>query len=207
MRPLRLLSCATIAGVVLGCSPKVKVPPLVDLKGLDTIGFIEFSTNAEGNLGPFVSQEFIHSIQSAQPGVRILELGDEVRVLNAVGFDEMGPEAVAAVGREYNVGAVFVGHLEVSKVEPKVNISTLLSSMRVSAEVEATLRAKLLETADGATVWTQSARDKKTVANITMLPGGVADFNARDPEEAYGDLVQSLIRHATVDFRARYERR
>ena len=69
------------------------------------------------------------------------------------------------------------------------------------------MTAKLLETEYGATVWTDSAHDTKAVARITMFPGGRAFFDARDPEEAYGDLVESLIGKITADFRVTYGRR
>ena len=72
---------ATVAtmSILFGCShtEKVRVPPRVELKTYRTIGVIEFSTNAEDTLKPYVTQNFIQNIQSAQPGTRILELGDE----------------------------------------------------------------------------------------------------------------------------------
>ncbi len=39
-----------------------------------------------------------------------------------------------------------------------------------------------------------------------MFPGGRVFFDARDPEEAYGELVESLIGKITADFRVTYGR-
>ncbi len=69
------------------------------------------------------------------------------------------------------------------------------------------MTTKLLETKHGATVWTDWAHDTKAVAHVTIFPGGRAFFNARDPEECYGDLVKSSIRKITADFGITYKER
>jgi hypothetical protein len=84
-----LLGCShtenTLA-ILLGCShtEKVRLPPKVTLKPYNHIGVIEFSTNAEDNLKPYVTQNFIHNLQSAQPGTRIIELGSEAQLLRTM---------------------------------------------------------------------------------------------------------------------------
>ena len=82
--------------LLLGCShtEKVRVPPRMELKPYNYIGVVEFSTNAEDNLGPFVTQKFIEQVQSAQPGTRILEIGSEDQILRAVGRKELDLETV-----------------------------------------------------------------------------------------------------------------
>lgn len=197
-----------IAFLILpGCAPKVMVPPRINLKAYDNVGMIEFSSNTEGRLLQFVTLKFLQSIQSAQPGVRILELGDEERVLKLVQRDRLDLGAIQAIGKKYNVDAVITGHLNVTGVKPKVRLSTLLESMSVHANVEALLSAKLLETAGGATIWTSSARGKETVAHVTLISNGPAYFDASDPEHAYGKLVQGLVKKITKDFRIRYIRK
>ena len=126
----------------LGCGPKVRVPPNINLKVYDDIGMIEFSSNAKGNLHAFVTQKFLQSIQSAQPGVRILELGNSERVLSAVRHDQVDADAIKAIGEEYGVDAVITGHMDISNVKPKVELSSVLKSMKVRADVEAALTVR-----------------------------------------------------------------
>ena len=189
-----------------GCiSPRVQVPPKIDLKQYERVGIISLSTNAEGNLDEFATQKFLEAITKDQK-MGIIELGDQDSILRSVQRDKMDPDTVQAIGQKYNVRAVILGNLRVSNVEPKLKVSPFVKSFGVKAEVAAFMIAKLFETGYGATVWTGSAQDTKTVAGITMFPGGRAFFNATDPEEAYGDLVESLIKKVTADFRVTYKR-
>ena len=64
--------------------------------------------------------------------------------------------------------------------------------------MDAILMAKLYETGRSATVWTASAKERKTVAHVTVFSGSDVLFNADDPEEAYGNMVKDLIKKVTV---------
>jgi hypothetical protein len=185
-----------------GCGgSSVLMPPRIDLQAFQRIGLVEFTSNAEGDLQALASQEFIQQMQSSQPGVPVLELGDEDEVLGAIGRDKFDPEAVQAMQERYNVDAVIVGTLEVTDVKPKVNLTQLLTTMDVQADVEAALTTRLLEGESGATLWTRSARSKQTVAHAGLDSQGGIHFGAEDPEAAYGSLVQALVDHVTQDFR------
>src|SRR5688572_6601987 len=87
----RRLGAALAAGLAAGCShepprpPPVLAPPLVELAPLGAIGMIDFAVTGPEALAPVASQEFLASVQSAQPGVAVLELGPRERVLAAVG--------------------------------------------------------------------------------------------------------------------------
>ncbi len=199
-----LLSGAILLLSLSGCiSPGVELPPKIDLKQYERVGIIRLKTNAEGNLDEFVAQKFLEAITEDQE-VSIIELGDEDSVLRSVQRKKMGPETIQAIGKKHNVGAVVLGNLEISDVKPKLKVSSLVKHIGLKAEVDAFITAKLLETEYGATVWTGSAHDTKAVARITMCR---VFFDARDPEEAYGDLVESLIGKITADFRVTYGRR
>ena len=76
----------------------------------------------------------------------------------------------------------------------------------MKANVNATLITKLYETNRGATIWTASGEDEETVAQVSVFSGGGFYFDARNPEEAYGDLVKSLIKEVTRDLRVSYQR-
>jgi hypothetical protein len=181
-------------------------PPEVDLVEYGSVGLINFSSNFEGNLGEFVTQKFLESISASQKGARIIELGDADEVLESVQRDRIDPETVQAIGQKYNVDAIIVGNLEVSDVKPRVSLSAIIKHASVSAEVEALMTAKLLETIHGATIWTGLAQDKKDVAHVSVFSGGPVLFDAKDPEQAYGDLTESLIEEVTKDLRVSYRR-
>ena len=205
-RQIWLYAGVVILLLIWGCGPKMMVPPAIDLNEYGGIGLINFSSNAEGSLDEFVTQKFLAAISPSQKGARIIELGSESTVLESVKQDRMGPEALQAIGQKYNVTTIIMGNLEISDVKPKVRLSSVLTSMSVKADVEALITAKLLETEDGATLWTNTVQDKKTVASVSIFSGGVAHFDASDPEEAYGDLVEGLIKKVTEDLRVTYKR-
>jgi hypothetical protein len=193
----------------IGCShtEKVLVPPRVELKAYRTIGVIEFSTNAEDTLKPYVTQNFIENIQSAQPGTRILELGDGDQLLRSLGHSKLDLETIQSIGRKYHVDALIVGHFEVSEMKPKINVYTAARTLNARAYIEAALRTRILETDSGATFWTRSTSGKTHVAKIYLMEGGAFSFGVSDPREKYGKLVPQLVYANTADFRSMYEYR
>ena len=195
--------------LLLGCShtEKVRIPPRVQLSAYKYIGVIEFSTNAEDNLKPYVTQNFIHHLQSAQPGTRIIELGSEKQLLQSMKRKKLDLQTVKLIGKKYNVDAVIYGHLEISEIKPSVKVFTVSESLKAKAYIEALLSAKLLETDYGATLWTNATTGKTQVAKINLSKGGLIGFGISDPQEKYGKLVPQLVYANTTDFRHRYEYR
>ena len=198
-----------ILALLLGCShtEKVRVPPRVKLNAYKHIGVIEFSTNAEDNLKPYVTQNFIHNLQSAQPGTRIIELGDEAQLLQSMNCKKLDLDTIKLIGKKYTVDAVIFGHLEISEIKPNVKVFTVSESLKAKAYIEALLSAKLLETDNGATLWTNATTGKTQVARINLSKGGLIGFGISDPQEKYGKLVPQLVYTNTSDFRHRYEYR
>jgi hypothetical protein len=206
-RQLRLCVLGTALALLPGCaSPKVLVPPAVDLGVYDTVGIVVFTSNATGNLAEYATQKFMQTVQAAQPGVPILELGSERRVLQAIEHEDLDFEAMQAIGKKWGVDAVLTGNLEVTDVKPNVHLATLVKSMSLHADVSAALSTRLVETGSGATVWTNGASGKSPVAHVHLVSHGPVDFRARDPERAYGKLVHALVSRVTYDFYARWER-
>ncbi len=154
-------------------SERVLMPPQVDLSGYGTIGIVEFSSNSKGNLDTYATQKFLQNVQAAQPGVRALELGSEHKLLRAVNAEELDFMAIRKRGEQFGIDALFVGHLEVTSVKPKVNIGRMLTSMRLEANVSADLTTRLFETKSGATVWTRSARRTAPVASVSLAGNGL----------------------------------
>jgi hypothetical protein len=204
---LSLMMVATLVAVI-GCGKKVMVPvpPRIDLETYETIGLVEFSSNTEGDLDQFASQKFLQTIQSSQPSVVIIELGDGAELLESVGHDEMNYKAIKAIGEEFELDAILVGDIEVTDVKPRVNLYDMVTSMSVTADVEASLTVRLYDTERGATLWTKSAQGAEQVASIGVSSGFPVRFDAEDPESSYGKLVNGLVYTVTDDFRVHYVR-
>ncbi len=199
----------TVPSMLLGCShtEKVLVPPRVELKAYHHIGVIEFSTNAEDTLKAYVTQNFIHHIQSAQPGTLILELGDEQQLLHSLGLGKLDPQTIKSIGKKYHVDALILGHIEVSEIKPKISISATPKALQADAYIEAALRTKILETDSGATLWTNATSGKTRIANLSMIEEGPIRLGVSDPKEKYGKLVPELVYVNTHDFRCQYQYR
>jgi len=186
-----------VALLFTGCA-RVYVPPAIDLKPQEVIGIIEFRSDSKGDLAEFVTQKFMESITEDQDELRIIELGTEAMVLEAVGETRLGPDAFKAIGEKYDVNTVFTGTLNVSEATPSCAFGPGYASFE--AKVNARLAARLVETATGATVWSNSGREERTVAGVEKF-GSSFSFEADDPEHAYGDLARHLCRKVTRDFR------
>jgi hypothetical protein len=143
-------------------------------------------------------------VSESQPGARFLELGRQDELLKSIGKDKMDAAAVQAIGKEHNIATIIIGDIDVSSVKPRIKIGIGFTPMSVEAEVDATMMAKMLATVDGATLWTDSARDKKRVAHVSIFSSDVFVFDAEDPDEAYGKLVESLVRDVSMDLRTTY---
>ncbi len=195
----RLYGCLAIAVALLwGCSgtKQVLMPPKFVLKEFKRIGVIEFTANAEQELGPMATQNFMQALQSAQPGTRFLELGK-------VAPAPIDFKTIKALGREYQVDALIVGDLVISSVKPEVKLS--VKSMSAKAYIEGVLKTKIYETASGATLWTKSSTRQERVAKISLNSlGKIPNFGISDPKEKYGNLVTGLVHHNTHDFRSYY---
>jgi len=198
--PLVVLACA-----FCGCGPKEMVPPRIDLGVYDAVGLINFTSNAEGNLAEYTTQKFLEIVSGSQPGARFIELGEEKDVLESVGKSKIDRVSAQAIGEMHKVSTIIVGNLDVSDVRPKLRLGPWFAPMGVEAEVEASLMGRMLDAKDGATVWTASGRETRTVAEVSVFPGGGFIFDAENPDEAYGDLVESLVREVSTDLRVTYK--
>ena len=202
-----LLSLALL--MLFGCShtEKVRVPPKVNLKAYRTIGVIDFSITADSDLREYITQNYIQTVQSAQPGVRILELGTKEHVLTTVSRKKLDLAAIKSIGSTYKVDALISGHFSASEPTPNVRLSSTWESLEAGAVVEASLLSKLWETASGVTLWSNSTVRRESIATLRADTVGNIEFGASDPREAYGTLVPELVFANTSDFRSYYIRR
>ncbi|MBN1131042.1 MAG: hypothetical protein JXA71_18785 [Chitinispirillaceae bacterium] len=201
----RVSAWLIVSMMFLGCGgQKVLVPPKIDLKPFGTLGMVQFETNSKGNLAEYTSQRVLNVLQGAQPGIPVVEMGTMQNVLASVGRTEFDIEAIKLIAQKYGVGGIITGKLDVEKVKPSLSISSVIQELGVSAYVEASLSAKLLDAQNGATVWSNSAQGREKVASVGLL-GGDVFFNAKDPEKAYGSLMKRLISVISDDFWAHRE--
>lgn len=204
MRP-RLSRCAfAFTTLALACGgSRVRVPPQLDLAPYQSVGLVLFTVeNAKGSLHELATARFGEEVLGAQR-VEILELGDQSRLLQETGQIRYAAAEARAIGEEHAVPAVFFGHLVVSNVRPAASLGDVA---RLRAEVDVSLSVRLLSTESGGTLWSRSSKATGTVGQLTVS-GGIPDFGARDPNEAYGELVDVLVHEVTRDMRPTWQRR
>jgi len=103
-----------------------------------------------------------------------------------------------ALGQAKDIPAVFVGELKVSGVKPHARLG--VSDVNLRASVSAELRVRLLSTRVGGTLWRSSSMASGTVGRVA-LAGGLPSVAIRDTDEAYGEVVRSLVANVTADLR------
>jgi hypothetical protein len=191
---------------MIGCSStrtvKVPIPPRVDLARYQTIGMVSFASK-DGDLQRMSTQRFLSEVQSAQPGTRVVELGSEQQVLASVNRSSWDPATFRAIKQTHGVDAILIGRLDVEKAKPSVQLSTAWKSVGMRADVDATLSARLIESASGATVWTDSAKMTENVASARISERS-GSFAASDAQAAYGNMVECMVYEITDDFRVHY---
>ena len=208
---MRQLFCFGLAAAlmftVFGCAPRVMVPPKIDLKQHEVIGIIEFSSSEEGELGRYATREFMEAARRDQGMVRIVELGSEAEALRTVGHERLTQAAFRALGETHEVSTIITGELIVSDVRPDITITPGFGYVSVGAEVDARLTAQMVETAGGASIWSSSATTTEKVGHVSVFGGKNVAFDAENPDEAYGKLIDALVESVTQDFRVTWKRK
>ena len=210
--PSKLALCVLITAALMtvACGPKkmtYTIPPRVDLKQHEMIGVIEFISSAEGELAPMATRRFMAAARQDQGLIRMIEFGPEKDVLTTVGKSDLNADAYKALGQKHGVRTILVGELTISDIRPGLRISAAFDGGTLSAQVDAALEVQMVETATGASIWSESCEITTSVGHLSVFKGGNFVFDAEDPEAAYGDLVDSLVASVTRDFRVTYERR
>jgi hypothetical protein len=209
-RLLRFLVLAGVALALAACAARmvtVTVPPRVELTTYPSIGVIEFVSPQSGLLGADATRKLIANLHGAQPGVRILELGSQTKLLQEVGQSELDFRAIRAIGEKYRVTVVLTGTVELSEPRPDVNFSTSLSSISAKAKVEGRMSAKLWETASGASTWSNSSWGNWTVGGISLSSDGNISAGYHYPKEKQDQILMSLVKALNGDFWPTYEKR
>ncbi len=200
VRPLAVVLLVVLAGMACAAH-RVLVPPRLNLVPYGQIGLVTFTAeNAKGSLHEFATRRFSEYVLAAQTGIEMLELGPADSVLRRTRAAELGPAAAQALGGERGVPVVFFGHLKVSNVKPSGGLVGL-TLPHVEATVSAELSVELLSTKSGGTLWRSSATASEKVGGLSLV-GGEPIFSAKDPNNAYGQLVNRLVYAVTYDLRS-----
>ena len=194
--------------LVSGCSSTVlvSVPPRVDLKGYGTLGVVDFTSNSSGAVGARATQQLQEQVQAAQPGTRFVDLGSREAVLAAVGRNQLDADAAKRIGKRYGVDAVFLGEIAYSDPKTDVRVNDLAKlDAGLRTEVKGDISARLVETASGASVWSNSGWVRRQVGRLNVSEQGISgSMTKSDPRE---EMVPALVYQLTHDFRPTTERR
>jgi hypothetical protein len=195
---LVLAVCGTLA--LSACASKyAQVPPRLDLRPHGQVALVTFAASDEHRgMSELATRRFAEALLASQPGVELLELpaSDSVLRLLPRGTD---PVVIAqAIGQARGIPAVFVGELKVSGVKPRARLG--VDDLNLRATVAAELGVRLLSTRAGGTLWRSSSSASGTVGRVA-LAGGLPSVSMRDTEEAYDEIVGSLVDHVTTDLR------
>jgi hypothetical protein len=207
------LTCATAmlaAATACGGGHKavvVTIPPALNLIEYGHVaGLVTFTAeNAKGALHELATRRFSEKVLAASRRVELLELGDADAVVQQSGERVFGPLSAKVLGGTRDVPVVFAGVLKVSNVKPSGGI-TGFGIPHLEATVSVDLQVALYSTKSGGTLWRAGSTASEKVGQISMS-GNVPSFSAKDPNAAYGRLVDRLVDVVTRDFYPTYERR
>jgi hypothetical protein len=174
---------AALSGVTCA-SHRVLVPPRLNLVPYGSVGLVAFSIEkAKGSLHTLATRRFEEYLLAAQ----------------TVEVQDFAPaDSAQALAGARGVPVVFLGHLKVSDVKPR---GGFVGSLVVEATVTAELSVELRSTKTGGTLWRSSAMATEKVGGLSIV-GGQPEFSARDPNDAYGRLVDRLVHSVTWDLRS-----
>ena len=207
---MRMFIVLLLAATLTACGGKkvtVEIPPQIDLTTMGTIGVVSFDVQSDDKLPGDLTLKVIQHMQSAQPGVPILELGNQRNVLREVGYDALDTEAVKAIGKKYGVDTLLSGTLEVTQSHPDVKFGQDMTSMSASSYIRGNFNARLRQTRTGATIWSNGAHGKWKLAGVDLSTGSIPSLDMSNAEDKYKKMLQELARVGTADFRSTYETR
>ncbi|MFN2571870.1 MAG: hypothetical protein ABR537_09715 [Gemmatimonadales bacterium] len=197
MRAYRFAICFFILLALFGCGgsrrpvrQRVLLPPTLNLVPHHNVGLFVFSVeNAKGTLHEFATRRFEEYVLAAQSGIEMREFtsADSTRIFSA------GADTAACP-------VAFFGHLKISNVKPHGALTAGFAPF-VKATVTVELSVWLLNTRTGGVLWRRSSSSTEEVGGLSFI-GGTPSFSARDPNDAYGRLVNQLVYDVTYDVRS-----
>ncbi|HJS43993.1 MAG TPA: hypothetical protein VJ755_11020 [Gemmatimonadales bacterium] len=197
MPAIRVFICYVVILMMFGCGgsrrpprQRVLLPPTLDLVPHRNIGVFVFAVdNAKGNLHEFATRRFEEYVLAAQSGIEMREFtaADSARVFKSAADTNGCPVA-------------FFGHLKISNIKPQGGLAVGLSpSMKATVTVE--LSVWLVNTRTGGVMWRRSSSETESIGGFSFV-GGTPSFSAKDPNDAYGRLINQLVYNVTYDVRS-----
>ena len=184
----------------------VTIPPRLELGQYERAALTTFSVeNAKGTLHEFATQRFAETVLHAQRDVEVLEVGTVGSVLTQTGESTFGPASAKSYAASHDVPVVFAGHVKVSNVKASGGLIGL-TMPQVEATVAVELSVALYSTRTGGTLWRAGAAASEKVGHVSFS-GREPSFSAKDPQAAYGRLVDRLVASVSQDLYPTYERR
>jgi len=196
MGAYRFIVCFFLILALFGCGgshrparQRVLLPPTLNLVPHRNIGLFVFSVeNAKGTLHQFATQRFEEYVLAAQSGIEMRE------------FTSADSGRVFSAGDTSGCPVAFFGHLKISNVKPSGHLTSgLAPSMQATVTVE--LSVWLVNTRTGGVMWRRSSASTEKVGGLSFI-GGTPSFSARDPNDAYGRLINALVYNVTYDVRS-----
>ena len=194
---LTVFSVVVVAGFATACGGKkyvtVTIPPRLDLTRYERAALAMFTVeNAKGSLHELATRRFAEQVLAASQDVEILEIGNTEPILQQVGEPVFGSD-------------VFAGHMKVTNAKPSGGLGSF-GIPHVEATVSVELSVGLYSTRTGGTLWRSGASASEKVGQLSVS-GGVPSFSAKDPNAAYGRLVDRLVAVVSQDLYPTDERR
>jgi hypothetical protein len=203
---VRFVMVGSCVAAAIGCGTSVMVPPRINLADHEVVGVIEIRSSVRGEIGAVTTRKLIEAVRRDQGVIRIIRLGTERQVLAEIGGRQLDDAAFRKLGDSRQLKTILLGELTISDVRPNVSISPDMRSASITAEVDAILSVDMIETSSGASLWSASASQTQTVGQISIVGGRNFAFDAADPEQAYGPLVNSLVAEVARDFQVSWVR-
>ncbi|HSA94573.1 MAG TPA: hypothetical protein VLJ16_00885 [Acidobacteriota bacterium] len=206
MKAKHLVAGVAVLASVASCVHYTIVPPAVDLAALGSVGIVTFkAVDAKGDLDAAATQAFLEEVTAAQR-VPVVELGPAAAVLADLGKADFDRDAVLTLGQKHGVEAVFIGEIKVTKVKPQIDLAApLRKTLFARAAMDMSVKVRLVSTANGATLWTNSAVRQGTVGSVG-IDDGIPVFAVRDKNAAMNDLLRQIMFQMTWDFRPTRQR-
>jgi hypothetical protein len=178
-----------------------QVPARLSLRPYGRVALVTFSAEeVNQELSAAATQRFAEELLANQSGIELLELTSADTALRALAVAGDASALAQALGREKNVPAVFLGQLKMSGVKPR-GLVTTAGGLNMKASVAGELTVRLVSTSTGGTVWRSSSAANGTVGNVAVSGSNLPAVAIRDPNEAYGEIVDQLVRDVTRDLR------
>ena len=183
-----------------------QVPARLSLQPYGRVALVTFSTEESGkDLSATATRRFAEALLSSQYGIELLELPSTDPALRKLAAAGDASALAQALGREKNVPAVFLGQLRMSGIKPSGGLLNGAGRINMRASVSGELTVRLLSTTTGGTVWRSSSAANGTVGNVA-ISDNLPAVALRDPNEAYGEIVDQLVRDVTRDLRPTWVR-